>query len=410
MVQDTRKVPLGRTTMLARTVPPTRYGRVAMLFSCSLMLVFFLPGLACIGAEAFFALIMRPYFALFCATCAVVFAIPHFLVIMWLDRNEREPIYLILTSLFWGGVMATGTSGILNSINGILFLSWTGDRHVADQMMASLSAPPVEEITKGLALVFIYLFFNKEFDNILDGIVYGALVGLGFAVFENFHYYFSYGSAAENPNDAFAIASVLVYIRGVVTGLGSHVCFTAILGASLGAFRVLRAGFWRWLLPPAGLFLAIFSHFAWNTFAQMFNFFPDDQGLYLFVSLPLAVLFLQFPFLFMVLCTAAFALRHERQIIEKYLTNERAGIVEEQELQTIVPYWRKLVHNLKLVLTFRIGTFFRTRKRQKLLVNLAFERWHMDKEDLLGDAEAAHFHAVRVTELRRLIRATPINP
>ena len=324
---------------------------------------------------------------------------------MWLDRNEREPLYLIATSSLGGVAMGHPAY----STHSMACYLTDRNRQVADQMMASLSAPPVEEVTQGLALVFIYLFFHKEFDNILDGIVYGALVGLGFAVFENYHYYFSFGTAAENPDDAFAVASVLVYIRGIVTGLGSHVCFTAMLGASLGAFRVLRKGYWRWLLPPTGLFLAIFSHFAWNTFAQMFNFFPDDQGLYLFVSLPMAVVFLQFPFLLMVFITAAVALRHERKIIEKYLTNERAGIVEPHELHTIVPYWRKLLHSLKLILTFRFGAFFRTRKRQKLLVNLAFERWHMDREDTIGDEETAHYPAVRVTELRRLIRATPID-
>ena len=36
--------------------------------------------------------------------------------------------------------------------------------------------PFIEEFTKGLALLFIYLFFTKEMDNVVDGIVYGALV------------------------------------------------------------------------------------------------------------------------------------------------------------------------------------------------------------------------------------------
>ena len=408
MVQDTRRVPPSRTTMLARAVPPTRYGRMAMLFSCGLMLFLFLPGLACIGAELFLALQSRPLFALFCAVCAVVFAIPHFFVIMWLDRNEREPFYLIITSLFWGGVMATGTSSIINSVNGLIFLNFTQNQAMADQLMASLSAPPVEEVTKGLALVFIYLFFTKEMDSILDGIVYGALVGLGFAVFENFHYYFTYGTATENPADSFAVASVLVYIRGVVTGLGSHVCFTALTGAGIGAFRVLRKGAFRWLLPPGALVLAILSHFAWNTLAGLFNFFPESTGMYLFVSLPLAVLFLQVPFLIMVLLTAAFALRHERKMIEKYLTTERAGIVEPEELHNLLPYSRKLFHSFTLLASFKIRRFFRTRKRQKLLVTLAFERWHMDREDRLGDEETAHAHAVRVTDIRRQLRALPL--
>jgi len=382
---------------------------MALLGSCGLMLFLFIPGLILLGAEMFLALSQRPALALFCIVCAVVFAAPHFLVILWLDRNEREPFYLILTALFWGGVMATGTSSILNSISRVLFLNATRSPELATQMMASLSAPPVEEVTKGLALVFIYLFFNKELDSILDGIVYGALVGLGFAVFENFHYYFTIGSTGESPAESFALASLLVYIRGIVTGLGSHVCFTAITGAGIGAFRVLRGGALRWFLPPAGLALAIFSHFAWNTFSGLFTVFPDDLGTTLFISLPLAVLFLQMPFLFMVLVTAGFALRHERKMIETYLGSERVGIVEPSEVRQLMPYSRKLFYNGKLLFSFRFRQYLRTRTRQKLLVKLAFERWHMDKEDEQNNADAAHEHAVRVTHLRRQLKASPLH-
>ena len=411
MVEDTKGAQPGRTTMLARAVPPTNYGRVGLLLSCGVMLLVFVPGcLFCVGLEVLATVLSRPVLAAFCGVCAILFAIPHFLVILWLDRNEREPMYLVLTALFWGGVMATGASGMLNTINGVLFQSMTVDPALAHQMTASLSAPPVEEVTKGLALLFIYLFFTKELDSVLDGIVYGALVGLGFAVFENYTYYFNAGAAESNSVASFASASLLVYVRGIVTGIGTHACFTAMTGAGFGAFRVMRHGVLRWFMPAIGLTLAIFSHFAWNTFTGVFMFAPENLGVTMFISLPLAVIVLQVPFLLLVFVTAGFALRHERKVIEQYLHTERKSVVDPTEITNLVPYRRKLAFSARLLLSFNLRGFFHQRRRQKLLIKLAFERWHMDKEEKLGDSEAAHGHAVRVTNLRRQLLATPLNP
>ena len=44
-----------------------------------------------------------------------------------------------------------------------------------------------------VAVMFVFLLFRHEFDDVLDGILYGALVGLGFATVENVIYYFDAG-------------------------------------------------------------------------------------------------------------------------------------------------------------------------------------------------------------------------
>ena len=48
-------------------------------------------------------------------------------------------------------------------------------------------APIIEESLKGLAVLLVFLLFRKEFDSILDGIVYAAITALGFAATENSH-------------------------------------------------------------------------------------------------------------------------------------------------------------------------------------------------------------------------------
>ena len=47
-----------------------------------------------------------------------------------------------------------------------------------------LVAPLVEESLKGLAVLLIMWLLRAEFDDVRDGIVYGALVGLGFSISE----------------------------------------------------------------------------------------------------------------------------------------------------------------------------------------------------------------------------------
>ena len=409
MVQDTRKVRPSRTVMLSRMVPPTRYGKWAGLMSCGVMLAFVFPGILLFFLmEVAAAMYARPLLAVFSAACAIIFAIPHFFVILWLDRNEREPIYLILTAFFWGAVMATTVSGLFNASAAMYVHQTMQDAALAQQLTASVFAPFIEEFTKGLALLFIYLFFTKEMDNVVDGIVYGALVGLGFAVFENFTYYFSAGSGQADVATAFAQTGIVVYIRGIVTGLGSHISFTAMTGAGFGLFRVLRKGWLRWLIPPSLLVLAMFAHFTWNTFTGFFQFSPDDIGVTLFISFPLAVVVLQLPFLLMVLTTVAIALRHEEKLIMKYLRDERTSIVSLKEREQLVPARRRTINTARLLFRLQLRKWWRRRKRNQLLIALAFERWHMDKEDLIDDQEAAHYHALRVTDLRRQIKAHPI--
>jgi RsiW-degrading membrane proteinase PrsW (M82 family) len=46
-----------------------------------------------------------------------------------------------------------------------------------------VSAPIVEELAKALGVLLIFWLLRPESDNMRDGIVYGALVGLGFSPF-----------------------------------------------------------------------------------------------------------------------------------------------------------------------------------------------------------------------------------
>src|SRR5687768_1362105 len=103
------------------------------------------------------------------------------LLIWWLDRYEKEPLALLLVAFAWGALPAIGIALLFElALTGVAAASPLGPG-VARWGLA----PLVEEPVKALALVGLFVFARGDFDGPLDGIVYGALVGFGFAMTEN---------------------------------------------------------------------------------------------------------------------------------------------------------------------------------------------------------------------------------
>lgn len=345
----------------------------------------------CAGSSVLTDFFTNPGLAVVSALGAAAFGVPYLLVVLWMDRNEKEPLYLILTAMAWGALVATGGSLVLSGV--------VGDALVGMSIAEGLDiSPAVEELSKGLALFALYALFRHHLDNVLDGVIYGALVGLGFAVFENFVYYMETGEIGT--------AVALICLRGLITAPGSHACFTAITGASLGLFRVQRHPA-RWLIPALGLAAAMGTHFGWNLlYAQVAGAFGSDLGSFL-LRLPVAVVALQLPFVALVLLVAGFALRHETTLITTYLGTEAPPVLHPVELDYLIPARRRSLRSLLLVMQGRTQEYFLVRHRNELLVALAFTRWHRDNEQ--DEIEAAALDA-RAATLRAELTALPAPP
>ncbi|MEZ4319524.1 MAG: PrsW family intramembrane metalloprotease [Myxococcota bacterium] len=394
-MSDTR-----RTEMLDMLPPPDNSGRQMVAVSCGLLVfVTVIWTVICAGLISSLSFLADPVLTTFSAVAAVGLAVPYGLAILWIDRHEREPPLLLASAFLWGAVIATMISLICNVSFEAVMGGLGADAASAAQLTASFSAPLFEELSKATALVALYLLFRHHLDNVLDGVVYGALVGLGFAVFENFLYYVNTGNLAG--------AMGLVCVRGVITSPGSHACFTAISGAAFGMFRVSRSGAFRWVIPPAGVALAMFVHFSWNTFTQFF--LTDDGITNLFLGLPMAVAVIQLPFVLLMILVSTLALWHENRLIRRYLASETFPVIHPGEIDAIVPARRRTLKSLRLLLSFRLGDWWHFRKRCDTLVDLAFEKWHMDAEAALGD-EAARTHATRVVQLRKQLSAMEAPP
>jgi len=83
----------------------------------------------------------------------------------------------------------------------------------------------IEESVKAFAFLFIVHKANKHFNQIVDGIVYGALVGIGFAMAENIYYFLRAMETFSFSADFMAIFT----IRSLGTML-AHTLFTGIFG------------------------------------------------------------------------------------------------------------------------------------------------------------------------------------
>ena len=178
------------------------------------------------------------------------------------DRIDPEPVLALAAALLGGAVIAAYCSHTANE----WLLAWAGSLTSADQarpLAGGFGAPVVEEIAKAAMLIVLFALVGREARGALDGIVYGALIGLGFAFTENVVYL----TFAMLQGGAAGLAQA-VYVRALLGGF-NHAAFTATTGAAVGwAWRSGVAGA-RWLVPALGLGLAIIQHVVWNAVASI---------------------------------------------------------------------------------------------------------------------------------------------
>lgn len=199
-------------------------------------IVLALSGLAVLAAAALFV-----FYAPTAAVCTLILVTA--LAVAWLaalrylgDPVERRPAWLVVAAVMWGSTVA-----ILVGAGGGYLLDTLVARAVspafAAQWGAAIAAPYAEEIGKGAGVVMVLLIARPYVTTVWSGAVYGALVGLGFALAEDASYALMAADAVL-PDDVGAAAEVLL-LRLLVPGLVGHPVFTAAAGAGI-AYAWLR--------------------------------------------------------------------------------------------------------------------------------------------------------------------------
>ena len=194
------------------------------------------------------------------AFAAVLPMVAFLSVVWWLDRYDREPIWLVALTFLWGGLIATLVSLVGNTSAHLVLTAVLGAQ-LAGQVTPVVVAPLVEEPAK--ALVLFLTSRSRHFDNMTDGFVYGAAAGFGFGMTENFLYVSTAAqTAAYDPLQGMIAWGGTVLARTFYSAV-MHATTTACFGAVVGLVR-FRPGWAQALVLPFGLALSMGLHALWN--------------------------------------------------------------------------------------------------------------------------------------------------
>lgn len=183
-------------------------------------------------------------------------------LIYWVDRYEKEPLWLLSATFLWGAVPSVLLALVFSGLLSLPFYA-AAEESTADALSAVAVAPLVEETVKALVLIAIFVRRRQEIDSLLDGVIYGAMVGMGFAVVENVFYFL----AAFEEGGA-ATWNAVVFSRAVVFGL-NHAFYTSLTGLGIAAARLSPKPAVRVVAPVLGWAAAVFTHAVHNFTATM---------------------------------------------------------------------------------------------------------------------------------------------
>ena len=184
-------------------------------------------------------------------------------LVLLADRLEPEPRVNLIFAFTWGAGVAALVAIVINTL-GLEYVTMPALGKTAGQYVsATFGAPPVEETLKGLVLILLLRLRRQELDGPTDGIIYAAMVGLGFAMMENISYYID---ALLKPEIGGAkLLGITFVMRGVLSPF-AHPIFTSMTGIGVAyAASHRRAG---WAIP-LGLFAAMLLHGTWNGLSEL---------------------------------------------------------------------------------------------------------------------------------------------
>jgi RsiW-degrading membrane proteinase PrsW (M82 family) len=303
-------------------------------------------------------------------------------IIYRLDRYEKEPKILLGAVFLWGAVVAAGGAFILNTILGLGVYLLTGSEGAADFSTGSLFAPIIEESLKGLAVLLIFFVARKEFDSVLDGIIYAAVAALGFAATENAYYIYSFGFDAKGMAGLWEVA----FIRIILVGW-QHPFYTAFIGIGLALARTNRSILIKLIAPVIGWFIAVLAHSFHNTVA---TFVPGFAGLAVGT-------FFDWTGWLIMLGFILWMVSRERRMILKYLWEEvQLGTITPAQYATASSSWGRNLAPLQGISSRRFDI---SRRFYQLCAELAHKKDQLTK---LGEVtNTATIDSIR-GELRQL--------
>ncbi len=301
-----------------------------------------------------------PIPAVIAAVVAFIPAVIYLIPLVVLDRYDPEPIWLLALAFGWGALVAVIVSFILNTFFGIT-VALTVSPDAGQVVSGLISAPIVEEASKGIGLLILLIAFRKYFDDILDGIVFAGVIALGFATVENVLYY---GRALGQGGIAALV--LIFFMRGILSPF-AHVTFTSLTGIGCGISRESHNKFIRILMPMLGYFGAVTLHMIWNGMAIVGGLGSFLVG-YLIIEIPFFLIFVGF---------ASYIMYRQNKILKEMLAIDIArGLIPEDHAKRATSIFK----STGWLLSGLFDGKFRARSRyMRAIGSLGLSYWHIQR-------------------------------
>lgn len=258
------------------------------------------------------------------------------------QRNLRAPVWTSLAALAWGALVAGYFSITLEAAAAFVI-----DDHTVPGLGAVIAhafrASVTEEIGKSAGVLVIFLLARRWMNDVINGIVIGAIIGLGFQFFESIQYI-----------EGVTSRMLYQYWYRQVGGLFlNHATYTAIVGAAFGLASRQTGSARKVLCALSGLTAAIAGHLVWDICAGgQFYWASDTPEVDLFVMLPLNLLVLKGPLTLAVLILIGIGARAQSQRLGASLMSEAYsgdGSVLPNEVASLVYPRLRLMLRLRTV-------------------------------------------------------------
>ncbi|WP_152043274.1 PrsW family intramembrane metalloprotease [Salinigranum salinum] len=199
----------------------------------------------------------------FLAVFSAVSVVPALLLFWYIRRQDvdPEPVGTLAVTFVLGGLLAS-FAALVNTAAGTVFQQIP---LVGSILLFFLIVGPGEELVKWLA-VRLYAYERPEFDAVVDGAMYGAAAGLGFASIENVIYIGQNALTAIQNGGPVLAATIPTTVARSLAGPG-HVLYSAFAGYYLGLARFNDEHYGP--LVVKGLLVAAVLHATYNSLTTL---------------------------------------------------------------------------------------------------------------------------------------------
>jgi RsiW-degrading membrane proteinase PrsW (M82 family) len=325
-------------------------------------------------------------------------------VVRRIDRNEKEPWRLVLVAAAWGAVVATSLVIWAESLWQLIAIRTLVPGPGLD-VSTAFSAGILEELAKGSAVVLLFLVMRNEFDDVVDGIVYGAAVGLGFNFMESVSYMTNLYAIFQPEGVGNYAAGFQWYARQVLGLFFGHATYTAFVGAGIGIARQLPDVRRKSIAIAAGFLVAIAAHFSWDAWLTLF---PIEKTAIGILEIHLRTLVMTGPFTAAVIALLLLGLHIESQALGDQFRKEAArgsGAIMPEEVSILMSPWQRFRQRMRALGRGGLRAYFLLARLQTAQIDLAMERWHRERKEVDTPLEAEEELRQKVVALRRRLAA-----